>query len=81
MDLRRLVFVDETGAKTKMTRAFARAQRGRRDRTLTAEEVQALRAMAEKREACPVEKAPAGLYTVVRQYAAHQIQAGFRSPD
>jgi len=30
MDLRRLVFLDETGAKTNMTRVFARARRGQR---------------------------------------------------
>lgn len=30
MDLRRLVFLDETGAKTNMTRLFARAQKGQR---------------------------------------------------
>jgi len=30
VDLRRWVFLDETGAKTNMTRAFARARRGRR---------------------------------------------------
>jgi transposase len=30
VDLRRLVFLDETGAKTNMTRAFARSRRGRR---------------------------------------------------
>lgn len=30
VDLRRLVFLDETGAKTNMTRAFARARRGQR---------------------------------------------------
>lgn len=30
VDLRRLVFLDETGAKTNMTRAFARARKGQR---------------------------------------------------
>lgn len=30
VDLRRLVFLDETGAKTNMTRLFARARRGQR---------------------------------------------------
>jgi len=49
------------------------------DRRLTTEEFIALRAMAEAVEGCPCEQAPAGVFHVLRYYAARHLETDFRS--
>lgn len=49
------------------------------DRRLSAEEFVALRRMAEAAEGCPCEQAPAGVFHVLRHYAARHLETDFRS--
>jgi DNA repair protein RecO (recombination protein O) len=51
----------------------------RSDRRMSTEEWLALRALAASPETCPVIPCSGTVYTLLRHYAAHQIEADFRS--